>query len=214
MGANAVTSVPVYASGDVLTAANLNITNSGVPVFATTAARDAAFGGSGEKTLAEGQVCYREATPKNLQVYNGTTWVALLDVAVVSYTPTLTNVTLGNGSINGVYQRISNYVAFGVHLSFGSTTSVSGLIGISLPFTASSGANTRTWLNAGFSDTGTTQYNGIGTIAESGTRINFYAILASGTYTSIAGSPTSATVPFTWASTDEIYVSGVYRYAV
>jgi len=54
MGANAVTTVPVYVAGEVLTAADLNITNSGVPVFATTTTRDAAFGGSGEKTLAQG----------------------------------------------------------------------------------------------------------------------------------------------------------------
>ncbi len=33
---------------------------TGVPVFADTTARDAGFGGSGEKTLAEGQLCYLE----------------------------------------------------------------------------------------------------------------------------------------------------------
>jgi hypothetical protein len=55
MGANAVTTVPVYTAGEVLTAADLNITNSGIPVFADSTARDAAFGGTGEKTLAEGQ---------------------------------------------------------------------------------------------------------------------------------------------------------------
>jgi hypothetical protein len=35
MGANAVTTVPVYTAGEVLTAADLNITNSGIPVFAS-----------------------------------------------------------------------------------------------------------------------------------------------------------------------------------
>jgi len=73
MGANATTSVPVYASGEVLTAANLNITNSGIPVFATTVTRDAAFGGTGEKTLAEGQFAYIEAT-NTTQYYDGTAW--------------------------------------------------------------------------------------------------------------------------------------------
>jgi hypothetical protein len=38
MGANAVTTVPVYVAGEVLTAADLNITNSGIPVFAGTRA--------------------------------------------------------------------------------------------------------------------------------------------------------------------------------
>jgi hypothetical protein len=42
-------------------------------VFATTVTRDAAFGGAGEKTLAQGQLCYLEATNK-LQYYDGTNW--------------------------------------------------------------------------------------------------------------------------------------------
>lgn len=76
MGANAVTTVPLYASGDVLTASNLNITNSGIPVFATTVTRDAAFGGTGEKVLAQGQMAFIEAT--NLtQFYDGAAWQTL-----------------------------------------------------------------------------------------------------------------------------------------
>jgi hypothetical protein len=74
MGANAQTSVPTFTAGDVLTAANMNISaRTGVPVFASTVTRDAAFGGTGEKTLAEGQMCYVEGT--GFQTYNGTSWV-------------------------------------------------------------------------------------------------------------------------------------------
>jgi hypothetical protein len=73
MGANAVTTVPVYVAGEVLTAADLNITNSGIPVFATTVERDAAFGGTGEKTLAEGQFAYLE-TGNVTQYYDGAGW--------------------------------------------------------------------------------------------------------------------------------------------
>jgi hypothetical protein len=76
MGANAVTTVPVYTAGEVLTAADLNITNSGIPVFASTVERDAAFGGTGEKTLAEGQFAYLE-TGNVTQYYDGTSWLAL-----------------------------------------------------------------------------------------------------------------------------------------
>ena len=75
MGANAVTTVPVYVAGEVLTAADMNITNSGIPVFATTTTRDAAFGGAGEKTLAQGQTCYIEA-PSSYQTYTGSAWAA------------------------------------------------------------------------------------------------------------------------------------------
>jgi hypothetical protein len=76
MGANAVTTVPVYTAGEVLTAADMNITNSGIPVFATTVTRDAAFGGAGEKTLAEGQFAYIEATDQTLY-YSGSAWLPI-----------------------------------------------------------------------------------------------------------------------------------------
>lgn len=74
MGANAQTTVPVFTAGQVLTAAQVTQINTGIPVFATTVTRDAAFGGAGEKTLAQGQYAYIEAT-STLQSYNGSAWV-------------------------------------------------------------------------------------------------------------------------------------------
>ena len=76
MGANATTFVPAYVAGEVLTAANLSVTNSGIPVFATTVTRDAAFGGTGEKVLAEGQFAYIEAS-NTTQYYDGAAWKAV-----------------------------------------------------------------------------------------------------------------------------------------
>jgi hypothetical protein len=74
MGANAQTTVPTFTAGQILTADQQNQSaRTGVPVFATTVTRDAAFGGTGEKTLAEGQLAYVEGT--GLQSYNGTSWI-------------------------------------------------------------------------------------------------------------------------------------------
>jgi len=73
MGLNAQTAVPVFTAGQVLTAEQVTQINTGTPVFATTTTRDAAFGGAGEKTLAQGQFCYLESTGK-LQVYTGSAW--------------------------------------------------------------------------------------------------------------------------------------------
>jgi hypothetical protein len=74
MGANAQTTVPTFTAAQVLTADQQNQSaRTGVPVFATTITRDAAFGGAGEKTLAEGQLAYVEGT--GLQSYNGSSWV-------------------------------------------------------------------------------------------------------------------------------------------
>jgi len=76
MGANASTAVPLYASGEVLDAARLNLTNCGVPVFSGTATRDASFGGSGEKVLAEGQLCYLEDS-NVVQYYDGASFATV-----------------------------------------------------------------------------------------------------------------------------------------
>jgi hypothetical protein len=76
MGANAQIAVPAFTAGQVLTAAQQTQINTGIPVFATTVTRDAAFGGTGEKTLAEGQFAYIEAT-NTTQYYDGAAWVAI-----------------------------------------------------------------------------------------------------------------------------------------
>lgn len=77
MGLNAQTAVPTFTAGQVLTAAEMNQSaRTGVPVFATSVERDAAFGGAGEKTLAEGQLCYLEDT-NVVQYYDGAAWATL-----------------------------------------------------------------------------------------------------------------------------------------
>jgi hypothetical protein len=75
MGANAQTEVPAFTAGQILTAAEMTQVNTGIPVFATTVTRDAAFGGAGEKVLAQGQYAYIEAT-SSLMVYSGSAWIA------------------------------------------------------------------------------------------------------------------------------------------
>ena len=77
MGLNAQTAVPTFVAAQVLTAQQANESaRTGVPVFATTVERDAAFGGAGEKTLAEGQLCYLEST-NVVQYYDGAAWATV-----------------------------------------------------------------------------------------------------------------------------------------
>ena len=96
MGANAVTSIPDFVALQVLTADELNVVNCGIPVFADSSARDAAFGGSGEKTLAEGQYAFLEDTNAT-QFYDGSTWQAVgVTPALVPMVPT--SVAVGSGS--------------------------------------------------------------------------------------------------------------------
>jgi hypothetical protein len=70
--------VKLFASGDVLTAAQVNgyLQDQVIMRFATTTARDNAFGGVGEPTLAEGMFAYVDAD-NTTYFYTGSAWQAL-----------------------------------------------------------------------------------------------------------------------------------------
>lgn len=65
----------LFVSGDVLTAAQVNtyLMDQAIMRFATTTARDNAFGGAGEPTLAEGMFAYIDAD-NTLYYYSGSAW--------------------------------------------------------------------------------------------------------------------------------------------
>jgi len=73
MGANAITSLIKIVNGNTPTGDELTFGLGGIPVFATTVTRDAAFGGANEKVLAQGQLCYLEST-NVVQQYSGSVW--------------------------------------------------------------------------------------------------------------------------------------------
>ena len=107
MGVNAQTSVPAFTAGQVLTAAEMTEVNTGIPVFATTTTRDAAFGGTGEKTLAEGQFAYIEANDAT-QYYNGSTWVTLtspLSLVIAQTIGTGVSTVTVSGAFNGTFEN-------------------------------------------------------------------------------------------------------------
>lgn len=111
MGVNATTFVPTYVAGEILTAADMNVTNSGIPVFATTTTRDAAFGGAGEKVLAEGQFAYIEAT-NTTQYYDGSAWQTVGATPGLACVKAETTVTASNSvTADGVFtSSYTNYL--------------------------------------------------------------------------------------------------------
>jgi len=68
----------LWVAQEQVTAANLNgyVQDQVIARFATTAARDAAFGGAGEPTLAEGMFAYIDAD-NTTYFYTGSAWQAL-----------------------------------------------------------------------------------------------------------------------------------------
>ena len=106
MGANAQTSVPTFTAGEVLTAANMNISaRTGIPVFADTTARDAAFGGTGEKTLAEGQYAYIEniAGSAATQYYDGAAWQTLVVGGLTLISATTVGTTVASVTVSNAF---------------------------------------------------------------------------------------------------------------
>ena len=75
------TGTKLWATGDTVTATQFQtyLQDQVVSVFDDSSARDAAFGGAGEPTLAEGMLCYLEDT-NEFQIYSGSAWVSLLDL--------------------------------------------------------------------------------------------------------------------------------------
>ena len=159
--ANEQTSVPLYAAAEVLTAANMNISaGTGVPVFATTVTRDAAFGGAGEKVLAEGQLCYLSST-NVVQYYDGAAWAtvgpasagALTFISSTAFT-TAASVSLPVSSFSATYL---NYLVL-FNLTANSTDlNLTGRMRIAGADNTTSNYNT---MLTGFQDTNTASNNG------------------------------------------------------
>lgn len=72
-----ITGTKAFVDGEILTSGDVNqYLMRGVKVFASAAARDAAYGGTGEPTLEAGEVAYLLDT-LIMSVYNGSTWDAV-----------------------------------------------------------------------------------------------------------------------------------------
>jgi len=111
--ANTQTSVPLFVANAVLTAAQQNISaGTGVPVFATTVTRDAAFGGS-NKALAEGQLAYIEAN-NIVQYYDGAAWATVGPTTAggltLLSTTTLSGASTTISSIDQTYTALQIYI--------------------------------------------------------------------------------------------------------
>jgi hypothetical protein len=144
-------------------------------------------------------------TPAKLLAGTGSSWTWQ------SWTPTYTNFTIGNGATQyAKYIQIGKTVHFRLQFNLGSTSSVSGIIGFSLPVTANSDladANDFPLCAGQLSDATGNRWNpsvAFGTT----TRLDIYYWNSSSNITN-----TSSTAPFTWATNDLIAISGTYEAA-
>lgn len=134
--------------------------------------------------------------------------------AWTSFTPTWTNLTVGNGTQVAKYRQVGKILFFEVRLVFGSTTSITGRVSLDWPPIAPANTAAANMANvvielADYSDG---PYPGFkfGQGANT-TKFELLAVNAGGTYSKFA--LLSSTVPFTWATSDEINLSGFYEVA-
>ncbi len=124
-----------------------------------------------------------------------------------SFTPTWGNVTLGDGTSNGFYNRVGDYVFVSAALTIGATTSITGAVTITnLPYTSSN-----LFLSASdvrLLDTGPFNYTGRAWVAPNSNTVVINADDCSGSY--VTAVAVDATTPFTWAAGDQINVNLVY----
>jgi hypothetical protein len=124
-----------------------------------------------------------------------------------AYTPTLTNITLGNGTVYARYIQIGKLVAVEFEFTMGSTSAMGTNPQFTLPITAALGqyrnAGVGTLQDAGTSNVPANPFF-VGT-----TNVYIAALNTSGTY--LNETAISATVPFTWTTNDRISVSVVYE---
>jgi len=136
--------------------------------------------------------------------FNGDTAAAnaLDDYEEGTFTPTITNLTVGNGTLTGKYTKIGNLVWVQVYLVWGSTTSSSGEWTVNaFPFT---GQSTNAHGSAHLFDASTAGYAVAATyaaISYSGWKIS------DGTGSGFV----SNTAPFTWTTNDRFMFAGTYR---
>ena len=178
-----------FTAGELATASDVNtyLMNQTVMVFADATARNAAL-----TAPTEGMVTYQTGSD-HLTVYDGAAW-RVFDTGWNTYTPTFTNVTVGNGSLVARYIQLGKAVHMHVRLTLGSTSAVSGIPIISLPV-----ATVSARLHTGFGNAtnGTNNYP-VETRYGSTTTTQAYVFNAAGTF--LERTNINGVSPFTWAS--------------
>ncbi len=140
-------------------------------------------------------------------------------LAWANYTPTITNFTTGNGSLYGRYVQKGKMVTFQAGFIFGSTSSIGGVISISLPVTSASSPGSANSIAMGtcnlWDNSALTIFDGSVTWVNT-TTCSVKAISYDGSSAGVAyakKAALSSAIPMTWATSDELQIQGAYEAA-
>jgi hypothetical protein len=131
----------------------------------------------------------------------------------INFTPTFTNLTVGNATLTGKYINVNKTVFFYVQVNFGTTTSMGNAATLTLPVSAASIAASQGGIyQITFQDHGVGTFDGsLQALNNTATTLRFGGVNSAGTYTTYA--ETTSTVPIGWGQFDSIYISGMYEVA-
>jgi hypothetical protein len=166
---------------------------------------------SGLPRVPSGSPWYISTDAGKVRFHDGTGWIIMAETSV-SWTPTLTNITLGTGAsavITGWYHRSDGYVDFHTKIQFGIAPIMVSGAAISLPFLPSSGDDLENVMVT-FSDQAPTLTRYIGGLrfnASNGADL-FYLSLSP-----LRQVVVDSSNPFSLAVNDVIRIAGRYRMA-
>ena len=132
-----------------------------------------------------------------------------------AYTPVLsgTGWAIGNGTRTGYYVKLGKIVHFQIRIVFGSTSTfgAGARPELTLPVTAATVSSNIDFVTnvAYFDNSASSRY--LGGCDFTTTTVDLFSWGSAAAYVTSFG--TTSTVPFTWASTDVIYVAGTYEAA-
>lgn len=127
--------------------------------------------------------------------------------AWTTFTPSWTNLTVGNATQDFKYSTFNKIMFIRGALTFGTTTTMGTSPSFTIPTSAT--AIQRTFGIAQYSDTGTATF--VGLCVANSTLISLFNFDSSGTY--VSRTNVTATAPHTWANTDVIYLDLVLEIA-
>jgi hypothetical protein len=121
-----------------------------------------------------------------------------------AWTPTYTNLTVGNGTVSARYQQIGKTINFEFYFQMGSTSSMGSIPQITMPVAPKFYAK---GFDIYVQDFGTTTYWGMADTFDA----KFYptVTLTNGTYATIAYF--NSTTPMTWTTSDNFSIRGTYE---
>lgn len=130
--------------------------------------------------------------------------------AWTAYTPSVSGIVVGNGTLVGTFARVRETIHFQVQLTFGSTTTVpaSGASTITLPAEPKAGI-----LPSFEGEAYDTSAGGSIQIRTPGTSTTSMILLVPDTTASGYDRVLTSAAPFPWAVNDRIYVAGTYQRA-